>query len=103
MRKKWGGSLEDVQPLEFAYCWRSGVVEFGKELPAGAIAITRGAGIVWREWVAIKCRLAYDGKTLLVPGIPEAEDDEAAFTALKKFCDWIEKCNTKRNANMAHG
>ena len=34
-------------------------------------------------------RLAYDGKTLLVPGVPEAETDDEAYEAFEKWIDWL--------------
>ncbi|WP_236665124.1 hypothetical protein [Aeromonas dhakensis] len=38
-----------------------------------------------KESVGVLARHAYDNKTLLVPGIPEAEDMSAAYDALIKF------------------
>jgi len=37
------------------------------------------------------CRTSYDGKTWLIPGIPEAATAEEALDALHKYQDWIEK------------
>lgn len=37
------------------------------------------------------CRLAYDNKTLLCPGVPEAENDDAALEAVQRFGDFINK------------
>jgi hypothetical protein len=40
--------------------------------------------------VSARARLAYDNRTFLVPGIPEANDDEAASAALYKFMDELQ-------------
>lgn len=86
----------------FMYCWRTGVVEFGDELPHGALelaryvptsAAPRGRSTqlaIWRAKMQAACRLAYDNKTWLVPGIPEAQSDVEALAAYKKFIDWLD-------------
>lgn len=75
----------------FAYCWRGGVIEFGRRVPKGARPIIEGRGRKVREHVEVCARHAHDGKTLLVPGIPEAPDDEAALFALNAFGAWVRK------------
>lgn len=46
---------------------------------------------LWRDRMTAKLRLAYDGKTMLVPGIPEAADQNEAYEALEKFKAWAVK------------
>jgi hypothetical protein len=72
-----------------AYCWRSGLIEFGSKVPSGAIPIidTHGKQIS-RESIESGARLGYD-HSLLVPGIPEADSDEAAMEALEKWIEWL--------------
>lgn len=82
--------------MTYAYCYRSGLVEFGGMVPEGALPIDTGRGKKWREGIEVKCRLAYDGKTPLVPGIPEADSDDAAYEAWKRFSTWIADCKAKK-------
>lgn len=50
--------------------WRSGEVEILPRSVEGALTLARHA---------------YDGKTLLIPGVPEAEDDGTALKAVLDF------------------
>jgi hypothetical protein len=80
----------------YAYCWATGLIGFGEKLPNGALPIARGKGKKFKAWVQVKARLAYDNKTYLVPGIPEAEDDREGIDALIKWCGWLNACQTKQ-------
>lgn len=84
-----------------AYCWRSGEIEFGQRCPRGAITILQGKADLVRGTVEPAARRAYDGKTLLVPGIPEADDDAAAEQALTRFNEWVRRCADTRLAGAA--
>ncbi|MBN0734682.1 host nuclease inhibitor protein, partial [Pseudomonas aeruginosa] len=55
-----------------AFCWASGLIEFGDQVPEGAIEIARGDDQVVREILVTNSRHAYDNVSLLVPGVPEA-------------------------------
>ncbi|MCY4395886.1 MAG: host nuclease inhibitor protein [Rhodospirillaceae bacterium] len=71
---------------ERAHAWRSGRIEFRplqSKCPEGALPLPP----VLRTRIEAKARHSYDGKTLLVPGIPEAESDTEALDALERFCD----------------
>ena len=70
----------------YAHCYRSGEIELSRkpELP-GAILIGKGPKQDIEAKLAGRARLAYDGETWLVPGIPEAECDDEAEVALAKF------------------
>jgi len=70
-----------------AYCYRSGEIDFGQRVPSGALLVLSGRGRIVREVVSGGCRLAYDGRTLLVPGVPEAPTDGAALAAAGAFRD----------------
>ena len=72
-----------------AYCWASGQIEFGRDIPEGALPIARGPARKVRDFIESVCRHAYDGETLLVPGIPEATDQSVALDALHAWLDWI--------------
>lgn len=60
-----------------AYCWTNGVIGFTTLrrplVPKGALPIISGPPRRTRDLVTATARHAYDGKTLLVPGIPEAD------------------------------
>lgn len=72
-----------------AYCWASGQIEFGARIPEGALPIARGRARKVRAFIEGVARHAYDGETLLVPGIPEAPDQSVALDALHAWLDWI--------------
>ena len=72
-----------------AYCYRSGQIMFGRSVPEGAIKVAQGPAKKLRKMIAGVARRAYDGKTLLVPGIPEAKTENQAEAALRRFLDWI--------------
>lgn len=71
-----------------AYCYRSGQIEFGQKTPRGAIVIAEGPAQLVRETVEVSARHAYDGVTLLVTGIPEAENGDEALEALLAYTTW---------------
>ncbi|SCM75413.1 Host nuclease inhibitor protein [uncultured Pleomorphomonas sp.] len=75
-----------------AYCWRTGKIEFGRSTPNGALEIADAPGRELRRHVSASARHAYDGETLLVPGVPEAATDLAAGEAVGRFRDWLFKC-----------
>ncbi|EME6923632.1 host nuclease inhibitor protein [Salmonella enterica] len=67
-----------------AYCWASGLIEFGNTLPEGALPIVTGSEKRVRDVVEVLARHAYNGD-LLVPGIPEAESMDEYREALFRF------------------
>lgn len=74
-----------------AYCYRGGQIEFGANVPDGALPLGKSRNAKkLREVVEVNARRAYDGITLLVPGIPEADGDEAAHDARRYFCEIVE-------------
>lgn len=74
----------------FAYAWRSGLIQFGRKVPDGALCIAEGPAKKLRPSVEAVARHAYDNETLLVPGIPEAKDDDEALDALFVFQSLVE-------------
>ncbi|HCE7030549.1 TPA: host nuclease inhibitor protein, partial [Pseudomonas aeruginosa] len=44
-----------------AFCWASGLIQFGDQVPDGAIEIARGDDQVVREIIEVTSRHAYDG------------------------------------------
>ncbi|BAE49259.1 hypothetical protein [Paramagnetospirillum magneticum] len=79
----------------FAYCYASGQIEFGPRVPQGALAIAKGREDALRDLMCGTSRHAYDGETLLVPGVPEAPNQMAAVEKLIAFCDWLAERNTE--------
>lgn len=76
---------------EFAHCWRNGEIEFSvKPDLDGAIVVDEGPSQVVRARMMNVARHGHEEGVLLVPGIPEADDDEAAETALHTFLDLVE-------------
>jgi hypothetical protein len=69
----------------YAYVWRDGVVEFGEEIPEGSMFLYVASPRRRRKKIEALCQLADDGVTLLVPGVAEAESNEAAKQVLLAF------------------
>ena len=85
-----------------AFCYASGLIEFGRSVPDGALPIASGPAKPLREFVEANARHGYKTKlvmgrpmkitgsdTLLVPGVPEALNQRQGGDALRKWCDWI--------------
>ena len=73
-----------------AYCYRSGVIDFGPTIPEGTLPLGKARSArKLREIVTVNARHAYDGATLLVPGVPEAETEDAALAAYRNFRDVV--------------
>lgn len=90
-------SYYDMTPL-VAYCWASGLIEFGEAVPAGAIKIAHGPKADLKYEVEANARHgrgASEGK-LIVPGIPEASDQQAAGDALQAFLNFASKSRTAK-------
>jgi hypothetical protein len=66
-------------------CYRSGEAFVSRRVPKGTIRIVTGHGRRLNRILSVCARHAYDGKTLLVPGLPEADDDKRAIEAVKSF------------------
>lgn len=87
------------------WCWRDGRVEFGqRRTPQGAIRLatfrTNFSAFVADKIVSALARHAHDGHTLLVPGVPEAANDDAALDAL---CDWRQRLAKRFRQEIAPG
>ena len=67
-----------------AYCWATGVIAFGHDVPPGAIEIARGKSAQLRETIAVTA-LAYDNETALVPGMSEAHTDDERVETLNRY------------------
>lgn len=72
-------------------CYRSGEAFVSRRVPKGTMKIVTGHGRRLRRILSACARHAYDGKTLLVPGLPEADDDRLAIEAVKHFEEMLRK------------
>lgn len=77
-------------------CWRSGETEVVSRAPDGAITLMIGPRRRLQALLDTQARHAHDGKTLLVPGVPEAADDVAALDATIAFQTRLENCAVRR-------
>lgn len=90
--------FHDMTP-QVAWCWRSGRIEIGDKLPdndedgGGPIEIAGGPKYALKGRLEVVARHAYERGVLLVPGVPEAENDQAAVKAL---ADWLKWCGMGR-------
>lgn len=80
-----------------AYAWRSGAIDVSNgRTPKGAIKLvtfrSRRAALVGTRVIEAIARHAYDGTTILVPGIPEADNDDDALNALLR---WSERLSSR--------
>jgi len=83
-----------------AYCWASGLIQFGPRTPPGAIQIASGREYDLRRVMDVVARHGYGESKgcLLVPGVPEApesEGDQAKGDALAKWLDWCVSQNER--------
>lgn len=88
-------ALDDMR-IATCWVWRTGAIEIAvltgrSKPPRGVLQIVCGPARVIDEAVCVCARLAYDGKTLLVPGIPEADSDDAALDALIEFQNQVRR------------
>ncbi|WP_035345561.1 MULTISPECIES: hypothetical protein [Dickeya] len=97
-------SYLDMTP-QFAWCWASGLIEIGDELPAdrldgsGAIQIATGPKYALHGFLDVVARHGKGDSAgkLLVPGVPEASDGDAAIDALQAWLAW---CESKGGAKL---
>ena len=78
---------------KIAYALRNGKIEFSTKTENEHPGIAICPYLAWypdyRETVETWARRAYDGKTLLVPGVPEAKNEDDALAAVYTFADRI--------------
>ncbi|WP_028586693.1 hypothetical protein [Desulfocurvus vexinensis] len=71
------------------YCWRNGKIDFGNQLPKGALPIARDFSKRLRDAVEVLAVHGYDGETLIVPGLPTASSGDEALQALTTFREMV--------------
>ena len=65
-----------------AYAWRTGRIDFGEQVPDGALLICSGEELELKAAIGATARLAYDDSTWLVPSVTEAGNVLDAIDAL---------------------
>ena len=75
--------MRELQRDVFAVCYASGEIAILREAPGkGEVCFARGPEDAVRALVAGNARLSCDDRTYLVPGVPEAADQNAGVDAL---------------------
>lgn len=108
-RSNAAGSIErwllHGDPKWYAWCWRSGLIEFGRQLPdghddpeGGPIVFASGPRRALMEAVDVVARHGYSKGALLVPGVPEAANGKVATKALIDWCNWCKQRNGAPNS-----
>lgn len=77
-----------------AWCFSDGVIFYGHETPSGAIELLHGGEAGVRKRLSVLARHGYVDGVLLVPGVPEAEDQSEAAKALAQWLDWCSRTDT---------
>lgn len=92
----------------YAWCWASGLIHVGPELPGnheagmeGPVVFASGPERALKESIAVLSRHGQGASAgcWLVPGVPEAKGQRAAMTALIKWKDWAAMRNGKPNSH----
>ena len=84
----------------FAWAWQSGLIEFGRVVPEGALMFATGIDTALQQQVGALARHGQgqsDGK-LLVPGVPEAETEFQQVDALIVWTEWCAQGNGQPEA-----
>jgi hypothetical protein len=118
-RKLYGASLVTVEPLTLkgasggktqwiahaeavkAWVTTDGLIDFGTQVPEGALLFASGMDCKLREQVGAAARHGkgnWKGR-LIVPGVPEARTQRQKMTALMVWVDWRAKANGKPHSN----
>ncbi|MEW5728459.1 MAG: host nuclease inhibitor protein [Pseudomonadota bacterium] len=72
-----------------AFAYASGEIVFASDRPEGTLPIASGPERVLKNFISVRARHAYDGETLLVPGVPEANNERDRFEALRRWGEWL--------------
>jgi hypothetical protein len=102
------GQSKSTSPTMRVFAYRSGHLAFiegpmteGTAALSGALIVATGPKDIVEPTVKGMARLAYDNETYLVPGCPEAgDDDDAAYKAFAAWFDWVQMALEKRGVTM---
>ena len=93
--------------MTVAYCFPDGVSCFGEHgVPDGGLLISHSSWydpppdsqLSWREHLQAQCRVAYNNKDYLIPGIPEADTMPQKYDALIAFRERISQWQKVRRS-----
>lgn len=70
---------------EKAFCYRSGQIHFGREVPRGAIMLMEVPNQKVRDQIEVLARLSRTDDEIFIPGVPEALNDEMALNEVRHF------------------
>jgi hypothetical protein len=96
-------SYYDMSP-QVAWCWASGLIEIGDNVPeksadgSGAIVIATGPKFAMKAVLSVVARHgqgASEGQ-LIVPGVPEADSQDQACDALSTWLSWCANGNGRK-------
>lgn len=86
---------------QIAFCWANGVIEFADTMPDGALQIATGPARALQEAVTVAARKGHKEGVWLVPGVPEAGQQDQGLEALEQWLRWH---GLKHNAHkLNHG
>lgn len=86
-----------------AYCWRSGLIQFGTEVPDGALPIATGPEKPLRDIVDVLAVHCYDNVNLRVGGIATAQDSDEALDRLLEFQAQVQLELLATSKEVSHG
>ena len=81
--------------MAYVVAFRCGTVSVEKQPLEGGIVVLKGPRRELERRLSARARHSYDGVTLLVPGIPEAETDKEAQDALSRFISFMAQSPAK--------
>lgn len=70
--------------MAYIVCYRSGEAEVVARPPPGTAVLAGGRRRRLEVALSVVARHGTDGRTLLVPGLPEADDDDQAVAAVER-------------------
>lgn len=86
----------------YALAWRNGRITISARPHPDALTLIVGTRHRLRRLVDARSRHGYRRGVRLVPGIPEARDDEEALAAAIRFRDRLRDTNTDLHVNKNH-
>lgn len=85
-----------------AYCYASGLIQFGPRTPPGAIQIAAGREADLRKVIGVLARHGKGESTgcLLVPGVPEAPESDGDKAKGDALAEWLKWCAKRKHRGV---
>lgn len=95
--------LAKADPIIYAWCWATGLIEFGDKVPDDAIKLGRGPDRALRERLQVLARhgMGRSAGQLLVPGVPEAVGQKEGLREVQSFLVWAATTTNFRRDNCS--